>query len=169
MSTEEIWKPVLEGFYVVSNLGRVKRLIANQGCRAGRIMKTRPNKYGYLQFGASVRGKVQNHTVHKLVAHAFIGPRPLGREVNHRNCIKTDNTPVNLEYVTVQENIAHAVKNNLWNKGERSGRSELTNAEVIKIRELKNQGLSGIAIAKKFSVTTMTVHNIVTRKHWRHI
>jgi hypothetical protein len=43
-------------------------------------------------------------TVHAVVAATFIGPRPLGRHIDHVNGIKTDNRAANLEYVLPREN-----------------------------------------------------------------
>ena len=48
------------------------------------------------------------HFAHHLVAAAFLGPRPLGMQINHKNGIKTDNYFTNLEYVTPSQNSWHA-------------------------------------------------------------
>ncbi len=46
--------------------------------------------------------------VHVLVAAAWIGPRPVGMHVNHKDGRKTNCRPSNLEYVTPSENQLHA-------------------------------------------------------------
>lgn len=48
-------------------------------------------------------------TVHSLVCEAVYGPRPEGYEINHKDGIKTNNHPSNLEYCTGEENRTHAV------------------------------------------------------------
>jgi hypothetical protein len=51
--------------------------------------------------------------VHVLVAEVFLGPRPNGAEINHKNGIKADNHYRNLEYTTQAENFQHALDTGL--------------------------------------------------------
>lgn len=106
----EIWKPVVghEGVYSVSNRGRVRRDAAARKAVPGRILDGFPNEDGYIR--VTLSGPRRTVAVHILVAHAFIGPRPDGHEVNHKNGQKTHNAADNLEYVTHLENIRHAVE-----------------------------------------------------------
>jgi len=55
--------------------------------------------------------------VHRLVAAAFLPNPERLREVNHKNCDKTDNRPENLEWVSSLENHTHARVNGLYPKG----------------------------------------------------
>ncbi len=70
------------------------------------------NNSGYLLVG--IEGKV--HTIHSLVAEAFLGPRPKGYDIDHISGDKTDNRLCNLEYVTHKENIRRYYKNNTRKK-----------------------------------------------------
>ncbi|MVM35246.1 hypothetical protein GO755_34815 [Spirosoma sp. HMF4905] len=107
----EIWRPVVgfEGRYQVSSKGRVRSL---PQFVKGRILKTRIINTGYERT-VLYDGATQRHLlVHRLVAMAFI-PNPLGLpQVNHKDSNRRNNTWANLEWVTLQENIDHAVKNN---------------------------------------------------------
>lgn len=92
----ENWLPVV-GFpgYEVSDLGNVR------GSR-GWILKPALGN-GYLRvnlFGE----KKKSALVHRIVAEAFLGPCPAGKEVDHRNDIRTDNRAVNLQYLMRSEN-----------------------------------------------------------------
>lgn len=96
----EIWKDVkgYEGLYVVSNLGRVKRV------RSGRIRTQKIAKNGYCQVNLSKNNQVKFYLVHRLVANAFI-PNPNNLpQVNHKDENKTNNYIENLEWCTQSYN-----------------------------------------------------------------
>lgn len=115
----ENWKPVLgyEGYYEVSDLGRVRRVdrLVKTGIRHsetrmahGRVLKQNNKRNGYLTVDLCKDNKVKTISVHKIVATAFV-PRMDGEtEVNHLNCNKHDNRAINLEWCTPQENKDHA-------------------------------------------------------------
>lgn len=54
-------------------------------------------------------------------------------------------------------------------KGEASGQSKLTEAEVLCIRKMYADGSTGVALAKEFGIEPATVSQIVLRKTWKHI
>lgn len=57
------------------------------------------------------KGRSKTYLVHALVASAFIGKRPKGYDVNHKDGNKLNNYIDNLEYITSAENKYHAVAN----------------------------------------------------------
>lgn len=118
---EEIWKGInnFEQYYEVSNLGNVKTLERNVWnrfsyvTRPERIMKQDTDRYGYKGVCIHVGNYKKRHTVHRLVAEAFI-PNPYNLpEVNHKDGNKENNSADNLEWVTGSENIKHAIDNGL--------------------------------------------------------
>jgi hypothetical protein len=165
----EIWA-VIDGFgdYQISNLGRVKSFKSRRR-PDGRILKLSPNTHGYFQVFLRRDGKLYGFHVHKLVAQAFIGPYPKGKEVNHKNCIKTDNQLSNLEYKTPRQNLRHAIKNGRLIKGSGFAMSKLQEADVPIIRDLLRAGLSERRIAARFGVTRNTITSIKQKRSWRHI
>jgi hypothetical protein len=110
---KEEWRSVVgfEGSYSVSNLGRVRRNIAENNTYAGRILnpsKDNNKNFRYLRVHL-VYGPIKKYcTVHSLVAASFLGPCPDKLQINHIDGIKTNNRIVNLEYITQPENMAHA-------------------------------------------------------------
>tara|TARA_R100000951_G_C2492112_1_gene134801 strand:+ start:79 stop:480 length:402 start_codon:yes stop_codon:yes gene_type:complete len=124
----EIWKVInnYNGYYEVSNFGRVRSITR-------KIERTDPNnsnkkmlftykgklipfwitKKGYCRCTLNIKGNKKNHLVHQLVAKAFLVNENNKPQVNHINCIKTDNTVENLEWVTNTENHLHAKENGL--------------------------------------------------------
>lgn len=99
----EVWRPV-HGWpqYEASSEGRVRHA---QTKRVRTIYWHRTG-YGFLVVGP--RRKRETWGVHQLVAAAFKGPCPQGKEVNHKDLDKRNNRPENIEYVTRQANIDHA-------------------------------------------------------------
>jgi hypothetical protein len=116
----EIWKDIegYEGLYQVSNSGKVKALFKIVQ-RTRKQVQTYPEKIlkpntchkGYCRVSLHNTKKAKTHSVHRLVALAFI-PNPEGKpQVNHINGIKSDNSISNLEWVTNAENQKHAYLN----------------------------------------------------------
>lgn len=101
----ERWLAVVgwEGYYEVSDLGRVRRIAQTRGTRCG-ILKTVPDRKGYPQVVLSRHSLERTRPVHRLVGEAFIGPLPKGLVTRHLNGNQTDNRAVNLAYGTRREN-----------------------------------------------------------------
>lgn len=113
----EIWKSCvgLEGLYEVSNLGNVKsveRMVTHYcgGLKKSpaKLLKPGKGKNGYLTLSLCVDGEKSNHSVHRLVALAFIENPDHKTQVNHKDGNKHNNVAQNLEWVTVSENAKHA-------------------------------------------------------------
>ena len=109
----EIWKDIegYEGYYQVSNLGRVKRLPRGKQWpyrqTHNNIRKPKQNNSGYLVVNLSKDNKVKWIGVHRLVATAFI-PNPNNYpQVNHIDECKTNNVVENLEWCTQSQNNLH--------------------------------------------------------------
>jgi len=104
--TEE-WKDIegYEGLYQVSDLGRVRSLPRNT--TSGKILKPGTDRKGYLYVILSKNGKAKSHTVHRLVALAFIpNDDPEHKtEVNHLNEKKSDCRACNLNWMSHKSNI----------------------------------------------------------------
>lgn len=95
--------------YSVSDHGRIKRVQSGRtGQKAGSLLKLRPIKVGsYLTVSLYYPGGCRMVYVHQLVASAFIGRCPKGKEHNHKDANKQNNHWRNLEYVTKSENAKH--------------------------------------------------------------
>lgn len=122
----EQWKdiPGYEGRYQVSDRGDVKSLAFKQryllrnGQEAWRTTKERLisrqiTNSGYFIVHLYADGLRKAHTVHSLVAKAFI-PNPDNLpEVNHRDGRKSNCRVVNLEWTSRSDNKHHAVATGL--------------------------------------------------------
>jgi NUMOD4 motif-containing protein/HNH endonuclease len=105
----EKWKPIkgYEWLYEVSDLGRVRRACRGKtGTPKGYILKNQKNKrLGYMHVMLEKEGRKSPHRVHILVARAFLGDPPFGKEVGHKNEMKDDPRLENLHYVTHSQNL----------------------------------------------------------------
>ena len=105
--TPERWLPVVgyEGFYKVSDKGRVRRIRQARGATDGRILKPNIGTTGYFRVNlhaAPRRPRVIK--IHQLVTTAFIGPCPVGKEVRHLDGNPLNNRLDNLAFGTHEEN-----------------------------------------------------------------
>lgn len=131
---KEEWRDIkgYEGFYQVSNLGRVKSLerkVRSQyGFRTIPEIIRKPNKnlFGYLMLLLSKKGVNKPYTIHRLVAETFI-PNPDNLpQINHKNEIKTDNRVENLEWCSSQYN------NNYGTHNERMAATKINHPSLSK-------------------------------------
>lgn len=172
----EMWKPLpgFEGEYAVSNLGRVKSLarpsINSSRQVRGVIRKQNPNSHGYSMLKLyHADGTWRGVSVHRMVALAFLGPCPIGKNINHKNGDKMDNRVDNLEYTTQSENLRHAYEHLgvIGPRGERQGHAKLTERHVLDIKQLlADTPLSHSQIARLYSVTRECISRINQGKNW---
>lgn len=129
----EIWKDIegFEGLYQVSNMGNVKSLarkykngITN---KQDIVLKQSTNPKGYKSVYLCKDSKVYAKNVHRLVCVNFLDNPENKSDVNHKNGIKSDNSLINLEWVTRSENIKHAYDNSLRRYTENQKNTFLVN------------------------------------------
>lgn len=121
--SNEIWKnaPGFPG-YQVSNTGRV--------CSNRRILRV-DNVKGYDRVRLYRDKHVVRIFVHRLVALAFI-PNPNGfPQINHKNEIKTDNRPENLEWCTAKYNVNYGTAKQRASKAKSKSIAQYTTTGVL--------------------------------------
>jgi hypothetical protein len=117
---------------------------------------------GYLHLSlVPNEGKKRTHHVAPLVAEAFIGSRPPGKQVDHIDGDKTNNTVLNLRYVTPRENLTAPNHTRVLPSGEKHWNCKFSDADVIEIRRLRMEGMTQRAIAKLFDCNSGTIGKIV--------
>ena len=165
----ELWRPIVgyEAIYSISSLGRIRREVAGHGTYAGRISQKAPKHRWYITTPLYIAGQRKTHTIHKLVAEAFLGPAN-GRTVNHKDGNKQNNRLENLEYMTPGENLQHAFATGLreTKRGERHWMTTLTESEVRQIRASR-EGLK--ACAARYGTSRATVQRLRKRETWGHL
>lgn len=176
---DEEWRDVVgfEGYYQVSNLGRVlscDRIVYKNGgsfIQKGRILSTPPDTHGYAKLIFSVDKEITHDSVHRVVAKAFILNPETKPHVNHLNSIRHDNRVENLEWATEKENSMHAAaKGRIGAKGSRNSYAKVDEALVLEIREkyaTRNYYLS--ELSKEYNIHFGTISYIVRGDTWKHV
>jgi len=161
----EQWKQIKDfPCYEISNLGRIRKMWLM------RTWKDHAFGHGYKVIGLSMWNKRRVASLHSLVAEAFIGPRPKGQVIHHKNNDPKDNRLENLEYCTRERNNFYARRDGLWrsHSGADNGRSKLSVLNVKSILRLYATGnWSQQQLAVKFKVTKPTIGKIVRGQSWQ--
>lgn len=174
----EEWRDVVgyEGYYQVSDLGRVRSLDRRSRCRGGStsfhkgvILSPALSKSGYFVCVLCVKGRMKTFLVHCLVASAFLGDKPHGFDVNHIDTDKQNNLVGNLEYITKSANTSHAYKHGLCLNGELHPKAKLKDIDIPEIRRMISSGEDVSSVARRFGVVSATISRIAKGKTWHHI
>ena len=129
---QEIWKDIkgYEGWYKISNLGRVKSLkkwcgnkYSIKWIKEENILSPTDNGNGYLIIGLRKDTKKKNFYIHRLVAEHFIENNLNKEEVNHIDFNKRNNIVSNLEWCDRKENVEHSRINMFKQHNTKTGRT----------------------------------------------
>jgi len=142
----------------------------------GRIWSNKTNKWikggrtdGYETLILTINKKRVKWYRHRLLLYLFNEiPEWEKLQVNHKNLIKSDCSLQNLEWVTGEENIKHAVKNNAYpyRKGESACNVKLTDEEA---KIIKYGSLSSAELKRLYGCSRCTVSQIRKGRKWKHI
>lgn len=176
----EEWRavPGYEGYYEVSSLGRLRCLPREVASKNGSVAKKKgglrkpykDKRTGYIQARLCKENNARTLLLHRLVCEAFHGPAPKGKpQVAHADGSRDNNAADNLRWASAKENAADRVGHGTAPQGRRCYHI-LTEDDVRTIRR-EYEGLYGqrVELAKRFGVSTVQIHNVVTRRHWTHI
>ena len=161
------WRPIplLDGAYEASDTGLIRRCRASGGTHIGRLLSVRAMPNGYWVCSPWVANKSRQSLVHRLVASAFLGPCPVGYEVNHKDLDKANNSVANLEYVTRSENLLHRAAAGIG-RGTTNGTNRLSEDSVRSIRERHANGEGYKRLGAAFGVNWGTIRDIVKGRIW---
>lgn len=177
----EEWRPVpgFEGQYEVSSGGRVRSCARRlpflskrgQWCvrvTAPRLLAVQRINSGYAVVHLHHENIRRARTVHSLVAAAFIGPRPKGYDVAHRDGDRQHNAVSNLRYATRSENHADKRAHGTLAAGSRIRQAKLTEAGIPTIRSLRGV-MPAVAVGRVFGVGGKAIGRIWNGETWAHV
>lgn len=145
--SEEIWLPIKNFIlYEVSNLGNIRN------AKTKKTIKRKNNSF-YPSVKMYANGKRHFKNVHRIVAEAFLGPRPHGLVTCHKDCDKNNISVENLRYATQKENIHDTIK---------AGR--LATGTKLPHCKIPNEDLPSI-INKEFSIEYYSAKYKVQPRH----
>lgn len=176
---EEIWKDIkgFENRYQISSFGNVKSLSKRKGWGKGymtkeHLMKPKISNNKYLQIGLRGINNKKWFLIHKLVIETFIGIRPKGMYIDHKDGIKHNNNVFNLEYVSPSENRMRAISMGLIinPRGEGNIKAKLTEEKVLEMRRLfSSGGYTKAELGRMFGVSDGMACDIINKKFWKHL
>jgi len=176
---EEIWKDIkgYEGYYQISNRGRVKSLARKTKYQnttrelKEKIKSTFISTNGYERVELSKDNSNKKYNIHRLVAEAFI-TKIEGKEfVNHINGIKTDNGVENLEWCSQSENELHAYRTGLAKNSEKQRNAVSKYAKENRVKPIIQLGIDGsfikewksaVKASEILKIGNKTISNCVT-------
>jgi len=162
----EVWKPVLNNKYEVSNTGEVRHHKNKNKLKK----KTAGRNRAYYQICFNNNGNNAYRYIHRLVCEGFFGKIPDGFVVNHKDGNKRNNNVENLEIVLPRQNYDHAIKNRLYRSGSNSPVSKLDDNQVVEIRILlMSKMFSQKEIAKKYGINQSAISLINVGKNWKYL
>lgn len=177
---EEICRAINDKLFEVRLDGSIWRLAIERSNRWNsnkRICKVEPHrvdsitKSGYRLVKVMRNGEQVTAYAHRVVFICLKGDIPYLLTVNHKNGVKSDNRPDNLELATKSEQTRHAIDilhrhRTLNQAGENSVVTTLDNMAVSEIRIRRNKGDKLKKIAKDFNISESSVSAIVLGKRW---
>lgn len=174
---QEEWRAVVgyESLYEVSSQGRVRSLRqrnkqVNRPREVPLVKRQSAHPISrHLTCTLSKNGVLIGCGVHRIVAAAFIGPCPHGKQVAHLDGNPQNNTPANLAYVTATENQAHRRIHGTACFGQLNPNARLTDSDVIEIRRRYNAGEKAVALSKVFGTCSDNIRAVAKGVSFKHL
>ncbi len=125
------------------------------------------NSHGYRVVTLYRNGAKHTYTVARLMLETFVSACPFGMEVCHGPKGKLDDSLENLCWGTPSKNMGEdKLRDGADQRGEKNGRSKLTQKQVLKIRSLEGRMLLR-EIATIFNIHLATVSRIIRHQLWK--
>ena len=131
-------------------------------------MKLMGKKYAHVNLFKEV-GKPIRYQIQWLVAMAFIGPRPEGMLVLHKDDDGRNNRIENLYYGTSKNNAEDALRNGKRPLAEKVYNASLTNDQVKEVWRLRRKGHKPRPIARRLGIRYQTVYKILAGEIYKSV
>lgn len=167
----EVWKPI-NGFfgYEVSDLGRVRTWLKGNP----RPMNFETDKDGYKRVALRKDGRYAHKLVHRLVAEAFIGPAPDGKQMCcHCDNNRANNVPSNLRWDDQKGNVADKLVHGTHQIGSTHPCATIDESKAREVKRAlsktgKRERNRLVRAVQETGVSYHIVAGISSDKCWRH-
>jgi DNA-binding XRE family transcriptional regulator len=164
----EQWKEVIDNpFYEISSMGYVRKTNKN-----GEKIKisTAPGPV-YMMFSTWSGNEIKKLYVHREMMRAF---KPTDDPKLTHVCFKDHDiynlNLDNLYWTTQTKRMRRRYREGGYAKGEAHHCAKLTDADVIKMREMwETEEYTQQFIADRFGIHPSTLNNIIKKRYWSHI
>ena len=161
--------------YAVDRDGHIYRVCRQQRSKSGRLISKYETRRlsgsldvdGYAIYRMTVNGRKKHVKGHRIVLNAYLGQRA-EMCVNHKNGVKADNRLENLEWLTIAQNNAHAIRTGLFNpkKIDQTHHTKVFRTDYVTIYVMhKHFGIRRVEIAKRNRVCRQTIDHVVATVH----
>jgi hypothetical protein len=134
--------PGFDGVYSACADGRIwahaRSWMRGGRSHAGRFLTPDIGRFGYHRVTLFIGGARRRHSVHRLVAMAWLPNDGCLPFVNHKDGVKANNGPANLEWCTQGDNERHA-----WRTGLKKDTPERKAIRAATMRSVNARGLAG--------------------------
>lgn len=161
------WTKIVPGYAVWAD-GTVKRWLRSRGRWAPLKPRVVASK---CVIRLRVNGKGTCPTLASVVLRAWVGPRPNGFQATHYPDPDVRNNRV--------DNLAWAPKGfrrrgqtahpRSVMRGSSHPKAQLSESDIVPIRNLYRAGITQQEIAEKFGVAKRTIRQVLTGQSWRHV
>lgn len=173
---QEVWKDIAgyEGYYQVSNLGRIKSLQTMKyshikkcaiAVMREKILKPYPDTKKYLLVDLKKDGNRDTQKVHRLVAKAFISNENNYPQVNHKDENKQNNCVDNLEWCTNQYNSTYGTaKERMADKHKKKVIQFSVTGEVVNKWNSIAEAIDDLKVSRS-TMTKWLSHNVKPKRY----
>lgn len=177
---ELVYRAVVAGWFEIRSDGSIWRIAQRHKSHWKAIVTIKavtPHRIdaavgvGYRVVKVMVDRKQTTALAHRLVWRHFHGSIPQGLTINHKNGVKSDNRPINLELATYSEQVRHTIDvlgtaRVLRQKGESNAMRKLTESQVREIRRRRSLMEPLASIAAGFGISMQNVSKIARGDRW---
>ncbi len=122
------------------------------------------NKKGYAFSSFYYNGKLKTHLFHSIIANCFLGERPTGYEVDHKDNNRSNNEVSNLQYLTKSANNKKSYDAGNRNvSGINNANSKYSEVQIDKLIYLYESGVKASVLPELTGIKKSSVYKIINK------